>query len=327
MFALNVPGTETDIDLSFLGYQRQRVSIAGRTDVIAVRLVPDDEVLDEVIVTGYQTERKKDLTGAVSVVKMEEISAPLTGNVMKSIQGRVPGAFISANGSPDGAASVLIRGIGTLGNNNPLYIIDGMPSTSSMNEISGLDIASIQVLKDASSSSIYGSRAANGVIVITTKKGAAGRTKVDVRASTAVKNYAKSLAWLDTEQRGWAQWRAARNDGTDPNFGVYSFQDRQDGNGNWLLDRVIVPEFIDAAQTMRAADTDWVKEIGRNSAVQNYNLTLTGGNEAGKALFSMDYFDNRGTVRGTYFERLSGRAPAPRGGGPSRRGGGPQRAH
>jgi len=305
-FELAVPETETAIELSFLGYQRQRLSIAGRTE-IDVRLVPDDELLDEVVVTGYQTERKKDLTGAVSVVKMEEISAPLTGNVMKSIQGRVPGTFITTNGSPDGAASVLIRGIGTLGNNNPLYVIDGMPSTSSMNEISGLDIASIQVLKDASSSSIYGSRAANGVIVITTKKGIAGRTKVDARASSAVKNYAKSLDWLDTEQRGRAQWRAARNDGTDPNFGVYSFQDHQDGNGNWMLDRVIVPEFIDAAQTMRAANTDWAKEIGRNAVVQNYNLTLTSGNESGKVLFSLDHFDNQGTVRGTYFERLSGR--------------------
>lgn len=137
-----------------------------------VNVVMDEgENLDEVVVTGYQTQRKADLTGAVAVVKMDEINAPLTGNVMKSLQGRVPGAFITTSGSPDGSANVLIRGIGTLGNNSPLYIIDGMPSTKSMNEISGLDIESIQILKDASSSSIYGSRAANGVIIITTKKG------------------------------------------------------------------------------------------------------------------------------------------------------------
>ncbi len=267
----------------------------------------EGEELEEVVVTGYQTQRKADLTGAVAVVKMDEINAPLTGNVMKSLQGRVPGAFITTNGSPDGSANVLIRGIGTLGNNSPLYIIDGMPSTKSMNEISGLDIESIQILKDASSSSIYGSRAANGVIIITTKKGEKGGTRVDARVSTGIKNYSKSLDWLDTQQRGYVQWRAARNDGTDPNFGVYRFRDAQNGDGTWRLDEIILPEYIDDAKTMRAANTDWVEEVGQTALVQNYNLSIMTGNNKSRALFAVDYFDNQGTVRGTYFERLSGR--------------------
>lgn len=265
------------------------------------------EELEEVVVTGYQTQRKADLTGAVAVVKMDEINAPLTGNVMKSLQGRVPGAFITTNGSPDGSANVLIRGIGTLGNNSPLYIIDGMPSTKSMNEISGLDIESIQILKDASSSSIYGSRAANGVIIITTKKGGKGGPRIDARVSTGIKNYSKSLDWLDTEQRGYVQWRAARNDGTDPNFGVYRFKDTQNSDGTWRLDEIIIPEYIDDAKTMRAANTDWVEEVGQTALVQNYNLSLMTGNDKSRAIFAIDYFDNQGTVRGTYFERLSGR--------------------
>ncbi len=263
--------------------------------------------LEEVIVTGYQTQRKADLTGAVSVVKLDEVTTQPHGNVMKTLQGRVPGAFITANGSPDGAATVRIRGISTLGNNNPLYIIDGMPSTKSMNEIATLDIESIQILKDASSASIYGSRAANGVVIITTKKGQRGKTSVEARASSGIRNYAKSLEWLDTEQRGYVQWQAARNDGINPNIPPYSFEDYQDAQGNWVLDRVIVPEFIDDAKTMRAANTDWVEEVGRNAVVQNYNLSVATGGENSRALFSVDYFGSDGTMRGTYFDRLSGR--------------------
>ena len=226
---------------------------------------------------------------------------------MKSLQGRVPGVFITSNGSPNGDATVRIRGIGTLGDNNPLYIIDGMPSRKSMNEISSMDIESLQVLKDASSASIYGSRAANGVIIITTKKGQKGRTTVNANTSWKIMDYSKPLQWLNTHERGVVQWQAARNDGTNPNFGVYSFNDRQDAAGNWILDEVIIPEFIDDAQTMRSADTDWANEIGRTSIAQNYNVTVSSGNERGRALLSLDYLDSKGTVKGTYFERFSGR--------------------
>ncbi len=282
------------------------VSVRVNQSFMEIELEEGD-VLEQVVVTGYQTQRKADLTGAVSVVTMKDVQAPLTGNIMKSLQGRIPGVYISTNGSPDGGASVLVRGIGTLGNSSPLYIIDGMPSVKSTNELSNLDIESIQILKDASAASIYGSRAANGVIIITTKQGAVGKTTIDFRASSALKNYAKSLHWLNTEERGIVQWRAARNDGTDPNFGVYSFKDHKDASGNWVLDEVIIPEFIDAAKTMRAANTDWVEEIGRNSIVQNYNLTINSGNEKSKALVAFDYFSNDGTVKGTYFDRYSTR--------------------
>ena len=297
--------TGSEVRFSRVG-KRSIFLTAGDQDSFVVTM-DEGESLQEVVVTGYQTQRKADLTGAVAVVKMEEINAPLSGNVMKSLQGRVPGAFITTSGSPDGSANVLIRGIGTLGNNSPLYGIDGMPSTKSMNEISGLDIESIQILKDASSSSIYGSRAANGVVIITTKKGSKGGTRIDARVSTGIKRYAKSLSWLDTQQRGYVQWQAARNDGTDPNFGVYTFKDTQNSDGSWSLDEIFLPEYIDEAGTMLAANTDWAQEIGKTAVVQNYNLSLTTGNENSRALFALDYFDNQGTVKGTYFERLSGR--------------------
>ena len=305
VFELALPTSETAIDLRFLGYQKQRVTISGLTTV-DVLLVPDDALLDEVVVTGYSAQKKADLTGAVSVVKISDVENVNSSNIMQSLKGRVAGMQVSSSGAPDGGATIRIRGIGTLGNNDPLYIIDGVPSKRSMNELNSNDIESIQVLKDASSASIYGSRAANGVIIITTKKGKAGETKVDFRTSLKVQNYGKSLHLLNTWERGYVQWRAALNDGINPNFGVYNFKWHTE-NGAEILDEVILPEYLDANKTMYPADTDWQKEVGRTGLAQNYNMTLTSGTEKGHALFSLDYIGNAGTVKGTDFSRISAR--------------------
>ncbi|MDR1200516.1 MAG: TonB-dependent receptor [Tannerellaceae bacterium] len=297
------------IEISYIGYITQSIPVRNQTN-ITVALKEDLQALDEVVVVGYSTLKKRDLTGAVSVVKVTDIENKVSSNVMQTLQGRVPGVFITSNGSPDGAAEVLIRGVSTLGNKSrsgPLYIIDGMPSTSGMNELSSQDIESIQVLKDASSASIYGSRAANGVIIITTKKADRQQTIVTARAALSVRGYSKSLDWLNTEERGRIQWQAHRNDGTNPNFGTYSFRDHQDANGNWILDEVIIPEFIDSEHTMRSADTDWVKEVGQTAVAQNYNVTVSTGGTKGRSLFSLDYLDNRGTVKETYNNRISAR--------------------
>ena len=293
---------------SMLGMITQEKKINEGDTRIDIILFSDTKQLEQVVVTGYSSQKKADLTGAVSVVKTGDIKDLSPGNVMKGLQGRVPGVFITSNGSPDNSTDVMIRGIGTLNNDrSPLYIIDGMPSKKSMNEINSLDIESIQVLKDASAATIYGSRAANGVIIITTKKGEQGVTKVDLKTSLRVKNYSKSLEWLNTEERGYVQWQAAVNDGTNPNFGVYNFTDRIDNNGYRVLDAVHYPEFIDVQNTMRAADTDWAREIGRTSIEQNYNATISQGTEKGNSLISLDYLNNDGTVRGTYFNRMSAR--------------------
>ena len=152
-------------------------------NVLDIVLEEDTEVLDEVVVTGYTTQRKADLTGAVSVVSMDDLSKQNENNPMKALQGRVPGMNITADGNPSGSTTIRIRGIGTLNNNDPLYIIDGVPTKGGMHELNGNDIESIQVLKDAASASIYGSRAANGVIIITTKKGKEGRVNITVNSN------------------------------------------------------------------------------------------------------------------------------------------------
>ena len=152
--------------VSYIGYNNQELPA---TQGMKITLKEDALNLQEVVVTGYTTQRKADLTGAVSVVSVDELQKQNENNPIKALQGRVPGMNISADGTPSGAATVRIRGIGTLNNNDPLYIVDGVPTKSGMHELNGNDIESIQVLKDAASASIYGSRAANGVIIITTK--------------------------------------------------------------------------------------------------------------------------------------------------------------
>ena len=316
-FTLEVKRGST-IQVSYVGYTTQEFA-AGSVPARIV-LTEDTETLTEVVVTGYSSQRKADLTGAISVVKMDDIRDLNSGNAVQSLQGRVPGLQIANTGQPNGDVDVKIRGVSTLGNSKPLYVIDGVPSTRSMNEIATSDIESIQVLKDASAATIYGSRAANGVIIITTKKGKSGGTRVEFRASLTAQQWQRAIDLLNTEEYGLVRYRAAMNDGSalntttlsngqpNPNLNRYTYMyDVTWQNGTPTLGRVVIPEFLDVGGTpvMRAADTDWVKEISRTGFVQNYNLNLTTGTEKGRTLFALDYYGNDGTVRGTYFNRVT----------------------
>lgn len=316
-FSLNV-NRESTLVLSFIGYKTTEIA-ASTASSLTIRMVEDALFLDEVVVTGYTNQRKADLTGSVSIVKVDQIRSSTSGSAMRAIQGKVAGMAVSANGSPDASATIRIRGEGTLNNNDPLYIIDGTPTTRSMSELATMDIESIQVLKDASSASIYGSRAANGVIIITTRKGKKGTT-VDFNASYTITGGKKPYKLMNTEQRGIAQYWAIKNDNpdADPNMvgigyvngygGLYQYQDHKDANGNWVLDNVSWREFLDPVeQTMRSADTDWQKEILRTGQIRQYNVTLSSGTDSGNALFALDYYDNDGTIEGSFFRRFNGR--------------------
>ena len=316
-FSLNADSKSTLV-FSFIGYKTVEIAVSAVNN-ITIRLSEDALNLEEVVVTGYTSQRKVDLTGAVSVVKIDQVRANTTGSAMRALQGKVAGMNVSSNGSPNPWATIRIRGEGTLNNNDPLYIIDGTPTTRSMEELASMDIESIQVLKDASSASIYGSRAANGVIIITTRKGKKG-TSVDFKASYTVTNSKKPYELMSTEQRGIAQYWAIKNDNSnaDPNMvgigyvngygGLYQYRDHQDANGNWILDDVSWREFLDPVeQTMRSADTDWQKEILRTGQIQQYNVTLSSGTDSGNALFALDYYNNEGTIKGSFFRRLNGR--------------------
>ncbi|MGQ8335175.1 TonB-dependent receptor [Sunxiuqinia sp. A32] len=307
-------GTDNGVALvfSFIGFESQEITVAD-SPVIDVVLQESLTSLDEVIVTGYTSQRKADLTGSVSVVEVDQIRSSTTGSAMRAAQGKVAGMTVSSNGSPNPWSTVRIRGEGTLNNNNPLYIVDGTPTTRSMSELATMDIESIQVLKDASSASIYGSRAANGVIIITTRKGKKGTT-VDFRSSYTMVSSAKPFDLMNTEERGISQYWAIKNDNADadPNLvgigQLYQYVDHVDANGNFVLDKVTWREYLDPdAKTMKSADTDWQDEILRTGQVQQYNVTLSSGNESGHAIFSVDYYDNKGTIKGSFFNRLNTR--------------------
>ena len=307
-FKLKVEAGKTLV-FSYIGYLTQELPARNGMEVV----MKDDALsLNEVVVTGYTTQRKADLTGAVSVVSVSELAKQNENNPMKALQGRVPGMNISADGNLAGAATVRIRGIGTLNDNDPLYIIDGVPTKAGMHELNGNDIESIQVLKDAASASIYGSRAANGVIIITTKKGKDGKVKVNFDASVAASFYANKIETMNAQQWGRAFWQANVNDGLNPNNNNlgYNFDWTYDKNGNPVLNGLTMNMFLDDNASVRSADTDWFKEITRTGVVQQYNLSVSNGSEKGSTFFSVGYYDNKGTIKDSQFSRLSARANA-----------------
>ena len=313
-------GTVTDFDgrfhvectpgatlvISYIGYQTQEVKAADGMNVVLQEAAND---LNEVVVTGYTTQRKADLTGAISVVSVDDIAKQNENNPIKALQGRVPGMNISADGSPSGTATVRIRGIGTLNNNDPLYIVDGVPTKAGMHELNGNDIESIQVLKDAASASIYGSRAANGVIIITTKKGKDGKIKVDFDGSIAVSTYAHKMKVLNAKEYGQVMWQAYVNDGMDPNTNGlgYRYDWGYNAQGTPVLNGISMKKYLDDAGTTPAADTDWFDETTRTGVIQQYNVSVSNGSDKGSSFFSLGYYKNLGIIKTSDFNRFSAR--------------------
>ena len=304
-FRLKVTGGKK-LTISYIGYKSETVAPGPSLNIV---LQEDSQALDELVVTGYTTQRKADLTGAVSVVSMDDIAGLNENNPMKALQGRVPGMNITADGNPSGSATIRIRGVGTLNNNDPLYIIDGVPTKAGMHELNGNDIESIQVLKDAASASIYGSRAANGVIIITTKKGKAGQLRIDVDASVSASMYANRLDVLNAKEYGQAMWQAYVNGGQDPNTNPlgYRYDWGYDANGYPQLNGITMSRFLDSANTVPSADTDWVDETTRTGVIQNYNVAVSNGSEKGSSYFSLGYYKNLGVIKHSDFDRFSAR--------------------
>lgn len=302
-FTISVP-EGSNLIVSYIGYKAKTVKAEPH---LTIALSEDSELLDEVVVVGYSTQRKVDVTGAITAVDVNEIAKQNENNPIKALQGRVPGMNISADGGPSGSATVRIRGIGTLNNNDPLYIIDGVPTKGGMHELNAGDIESIQVLKDAASASIYGSRAANGVIIITTKRGS--DLKISLDASVAAQFYTNRMKVLNAEGYGRAMWQAFVNDGQDPNTNAlgYRYGWGYDSAGYPVLHSISMSKFLDTAGTTPAADTDWVDETTRTGFVQNYNLSVSGSTDKMSSFFSLGYYKNLGIIKYSDFERFSAR--------------------
>ncbi len=304
-FQLDVP-EGSKLHITYIGMKP--VDMAARP-VMNVVMEDESNLMEELVVTGYTAQKKADLTGAISVVSVDEIAKQNENNPIKALQGRVPGMNITADGSPSGSATVRIRGIGTLNDNDPLYIIDGVPTKSGMHELNGNDIESIQVLKDASSASIYGSRAANGVIIITTKKGKEGKVKVDFDGSVAVSTYAHKMKVLNAEEYGQVMWQAYVNDGMDPNTNGlgYHYNWGYNAQGSPVLNGISMKKYLDDAGTTPAADTDWFDQTTRTGVIQQYNVSVSNGTEKGSSFFSLGYYKNLGIIKTSDFSRFSAR--------------------
>ena len=321
-FKLKVAPGKTLV-FTYIGYQTVELPAANG---MQVTMQDDAQTLSEVVVTGYQVQRKADLTGSVGVVETKDFKTSNT-DPMASLQGKVPGMTITSSGSPSGEANVQIRGIGSMGGSStaPLYIVDGMPYSGSLNSLNSSDIESMQVLKDAASASIYGSRAANGVIVITTKKGKKGdKVNIDFNASVSVSWMTNKMKLLNSQQYATALVQAALNDGKNPyeyadNYGL-ALQDLETKGGTPIT--VYNPAtgtmeqfgvtgynegFMNPDKTMRYSDTDWVDEIGRTGITQNYDLAFSKATDKGSSLFSFGYKKALGVLKHTDFENFSAR--------------------
>jgi len=318
-FKLKVAAGKTLV-ISYVGYENIEVAAANG---MKVTMKENASELAEVVVTGYQVQRKADLTGSVGVVETKDFKASNT-DPMASLQGKVPGMTITSNGSPSGEADVHIRGIGSMGGSStaPLYIVDGIPFSGSLNSLNASDIESMQVLKDAASASIYGSRAANGVIVITTKKGKKGdKINVDFNASVSMAWMSQKMELLNSQQYATALVQAALNDGKNPaeyakNYGlglnveggtpISVYNPATDAMESYSVGGYY-DGYMNAKKTMPYSDTDWVDEIGRTGVTQNYDLSLSKANDRGSSLFSFGYKKALGVLKYTDFENFSAR--------------------
>lgn len=303
-YSLMVPGENSTLIFSFIGFISQEFSVNTQTTINVV-LKEDVKALDEVVVTGYSTERKVDLTGAVSVVETEIFENNSVANPIKLLQGQVPGVFIKTDGAPSGGAQVRIRGVSTLNNNDPLYIIDGVPTKSSAFQVlQSSDIESMQVLKDASSAAIYGARASNGVIIITTKQAQKNQFTLNYSSKITQSSYVTQPDVLSAEERARVQWQASINAGLDPDNDPYvQYEWDRNADGTAVLNKVTMPEYL--SEGVRSANTNWFDAISRTGIIQEHNLSMSTGSERGGALISLGYFKNKYIEKFKDFDKIS----------------------
>jgi TonB-linked SusC/RagA family outer membrane protein len=301
-FQLQIPSDAETLVISFVGMVTQEIPIEGKSN-FEIILRTEAYGLDEVLVTGYQTQKRVDVTGAIDVVESETLSRSSASNPLVALQGQMPGAYVTTSGAPGAGVNIIIRGLSTLGNNNPLYIIDGIPTKSGIDNIDASSIENIQILKDAAASSIYGSRASNGVIIIETKKGTQNQISFDSRVTT--QKYQSKISVLNTEERGIAMWRALINEGIDPSsHALYDYEWNQDYN-NPDLSRVIVKEWISEELGIKSADTDWWDEVTRPGLILRNELTMSTGGAAGGSRLTLTQYKNQGVFINDDFNKFN----------------------
>ena len=294
-FEITVPEGSTLI-FSYIGYNTVRLPAQPLMNVV---LSEDEELLDEVVVVGYQVVRKADLTGAVSVMDMKEPLSENSGNIMSSMAGKMPGVNVIPDAAPGGTGSIRIRGMSTANSSNdPLYIIDGVP-TDNLNSINPADIETMQVLKDAASASIYGSRAANGVVIITTKSGKGDRLSVNISYAASAQTIARRYNMLNSSDWGTAYWIAAAN----ANVGIGENIAALYGSGATPQ----LQPYVDGNPNFPTTNTDWQKQVYHTAWTNNLTASVSSNSEKASMLFSVNYINQQGNIKETFYERYSAR--------------------
>ncbi|MGN6434966.1 MAG: SusC/RagA family TonB-linked outer membrane protein [Agriterribacter sp.] len=311
------------LEISMVGFESIEIPVNGRSQLDNITLKVAASGLNEVVVVGYATQKKASLVGAVATVSSDDIAVMPDANVAARLQGRVSGVTVTNNNTPGGTPLVRIRGFGSINSNDPLYVIDGVPTTEGLASINPNDVESMTVLKDASSSAIYGSRASNGVILITTKKGKSGKPRLSFTTRVGTQWNKNKMDVLSPQETGELSWLQFRNDGL------------QVGDVNWgnpmygYGENPVIPDYILPIGKMEgdpAVDpalyqwprpyygiiksnktgTDWYDEITNPSPIiQEYNIGVSGGTEKTNYSFSFGYMDQNGILKHTGFKRYS----------------------
>jgi TonB-linked SusC/RagA family outer membrane protein len=286
-YRIQAPGPDNTLVFSFIGYESQEVTIGTQTN-IDISLSPDVAQLEEIVVVGYGTQKKADITGSVAVVKAEEMQKYATSDVSQLLQGRASGVQVTSDGQPGANPNIRIRGVGTFGNGQPLYVVDGVPVGTSIRDFNPNDIESVQVLKDASAGAIYGSRAANGVVIITTKQGQKDSPlRVEYSAYYGIDEVWQRMPVLGRR-----------------NYQVMANEVRLNGGRSLIPGNDPASEhFIDDI------NTDWQDVSLKNGSRQNHNLNFSGGGAHTTYNLSLDYFGNEGVLvgNGPSYDRYSAR--------------------
>lgn len=291
-FTMSVP-QGSDLQVSYIGYEPKTVKAEPS---MTITLKDNAAALDEIVVVGYTTQRKADLTGAVAVMNMKEPLSENSGNIMNSMAGKLPGVNVVPDAAPGGTGSIRVRGMSTANSSNdPLYIIDGVP-TDNINCINPSDIETMQVLKDAASASIYGSRAANGVVIITTKQGKGDRMTININYAASAQTIAKRHKMLDANQWGVAYWAASRNSNIKPSHSLY-------GNG----EVPVLQPYVDGNPNFPTTNTDWQDEVYQTAWTNNLTASISNNTEKGSVMLSLNYINQNGNIKDTFYERYSAR--------------------
>lgn len=336
-FSLNVPNDQAVLVFSFIGYAKIE-QVVGNRSVVNVKMKPDEQTLTELVVTGYTIDSRRETTGAIATVDPKDLTVIPTGNIEQTLQGRVSGVTVITNGQPGTSSIIRVRGFGAFGGNEPLYVVDGVP-VGSTDFLNPDDIESTTVLKDAAAASIYGARAANGVIIYTTKRGRRGNQKlrVDYNGMFGLTTPGQGLDMMNPQDFATFTWLAetnqARIDGRSPNYshpqfgtgatpvlpyyinvggaagvsGPFSPQRIEEERAKYNIDPTKGPVY----QLVRAATgegTDWYQALTRNAPLNRHSIGLNGGSESSRFFIGMGYQDQAGIMIVNNFRRLTFRA-------------------